>query len=383
MAFIIARKTIRTAASLAVILLLALSATALGGDAALAQSSDTVTEEEVIREGIGGAVPGNSLGTSSDADFWRSIRQGEQGNVSLPNKQYGVMIQSEGDNWRAVRNGPLSTYGVWVLLGMVILLALFFAIRGRVKIEAGKSGRTIERFGFLDRVTHWTTAVSFIILALTGMNILWGKYVLLPVIGPSAFGTLTYWGKYAHNFVAFAFMLGILMMFILWVRHNLPNKYDLKWIAKGGGLFSKHSHPPAKKFNAGQKVVFWVTILGGLSLSLSGIALLFPFETAMWAKTFDFLAIFRLDVPSQVTPMEEQQLSSLWHAIVGVVMIALILAHIYIGTIGMEGAFDAMGSGQVDENWAREHHSVWVAEEKNEPLPGDDPRHGAKPQPAE
>ena len=382
MAYIFARKIIRAAASLAVVMLLAVSAIALSDHAALAQSSESAAQDGA-QEGLGGAVPGNSLGTSSDADFWRSIRQGEQGSVSLPDKQYGVMIQSEGDNWRAVRNGPLSTYGVWVLLGMIILLALFFALRGRVKIDAGKSGKSIERFGFLDRVTHWTTAVSFIILALTGMNILWGKYVLLPVIGPSAFGTITYWGKYAHNFVAFAFMLGILMMFVLWVRHNIPNKYDVKWVAKGGGLFTKNSHPPAKMFNAGQKLVFWITIIGGLSLSLSGIALLFPFETAMWAKTFNFLAVFGADVPTQVTPMEEQQLSSLWHAVVGIVMIALILAHIYIGTIGMEGAFDAMGSGYVDENWAREHHSVWVAEKKNEPLPGDDSHRGANPQPAE
>ncbi|MEX2408258.1 MAG: formate dehydrogenase subunit gamma, partial [Rhodovibrionaceae bacterium] len=259
----------------------------------------------------------------------------------------------------------------------------FFAIRGRIKIESGESDRRIERFNFLDRITHWTTAVSFIILGLTGMNILWGKFVLLPVIGPSAFGAITAWGKYLHNYVAFAFMLGILAMFVLWVGHNLPSKYDLKWIAKGGGMFGKHNHPPARKFNAGQKVVFWATILGGISLSLSGIALLFPFETAMWGKTFGILSAIGLDVPNQVTLMEEQQLNALWHAAVGIVMIAIILAHIYIGTLGMEGAFDAMGTGYVDENWAREHHSIWVAEVKNEPLPDEDDSRGARAQPAE
>lgn len=378
MRFNFVHKASRLAVILTAALLVTLAAAGFDG-AAMAQDSDTAGQETV-----GGAVPGNSLGTASDAEMWRAIRRGDQGNVSIPNKQAGVMIQSEGDNWRAIRNGPLSTYGVWVLLGMIILLALFFAIRGRIKVEAGEAGKRIERFNFLDRLTHWTTAVSFIILGLTGMNILWGKYVLLPVIGPSAFGTITAWGKYLHNYVAFAFMLGILMMFVLWVGHNLPSKYDLKWFAKGGGMFGKHNHPPARKFNAGQKIVFWVTVLGGLSLSLSGIALLFPFETTMWAKTFNFLALFGLDVPTQVTLMEEQQLNSLWHAVVGIVMIAIILAHIYIGTLGMEGAFDAMGTGYVDENWARQHHSVWVAEVKNEPLPsGDDTHHGAKTQPAE
>lgn len=379
MNFSFAYKMSGIATALALAVLLVFSAAGLTATAALAQDSGAAAQEAT-----GGQVPGGSLGSASDAELWRAIRKGEQGNVSLPNKQAGVMIQSEGDNWRAIRNGPLSTYGVWVLLGMIILLALFFALRGRIKIEAGKSGRTIERFNFLDRVTHWTTAVSFIVLALTGMNILWGKYVLLPVLGPSAFAAITTAGKYLHNYVAFAFMLGILMMFVLWVGHNIPNGYDLKWIAKGGGMFGKHNHPPARKFNAGQKIVFWATILGGISISLSGIALLFPFETTMWAKTFGILGAIGFDVPSQVTLMEEQQLSSLWHAVVGIVLIAIILAHIYIGTLGMEGAFDAMGSGQVDENWAREHHSVWVAEVKNEPLPGDDDsHHSAKAQPAE
>ncbi len=368
----------RLASVLAVAILLSLAGAATYEGAALAQSADSTAEQST-----GGQVPGNSLGSASDADLWRAIREGAQGNVSTPNKQSGTLIQSEGDNWRAIRNGPLSTYGVWVLLGMIILLALFFAIRGRIRIEGGESGRRIERFNFLDRVTHWTTATSFVILALTGMNVLWGKYVLLPVIGPSAFSAITTAGKYLHNYVAFAFMLGIVVMFVLWVGHNIPNRYDLKWIAKGGGMFGKNNHPPARKFNAGQKVVFWVTILGGLSLSLSGIALLFPFETTMWGKTFGILSAVGFNVPGNVTLMEEQQLSSLWHAVVGIVMIAVILAHIYIGTLGMEGAFDAMGTGYVDENWAREHHSVWVAEVKNEPLPGDDSSHGARTQPAE
>lgn len=323
----------------------------------------------------GGRVPGQSLGNTSDADFWRAIRQGQDFTTSLPGEQKGVLIQSEGQNWRAIRNGPLSTYGVWALLGMIALLALFFAIRGRVRIESGKSGYVVTRFGFLERFTHWMTAVSFIVLAVTGLNLLYGRYFIPAVIGDSAFGLITLWGKYAHNYLSFAFMLGVVMMFFLWVAHNLPNRYDLIWLAKGGGFFSKHSHPPSKKFNAGQKLIFWAVVLGGASVSFSGIMLMFPFEFAAFGKTFEIInGVLGTELPAQLTMLEEMQFAQVWHAIIGLVLIVVIIAHIYIGTIGMEGAFDAMGSGRVDENWAREHHSIWAEElrEKGVMDTGDD-----------
>ncbi len=308
----------------------------------------------------GGAVPGGSLGSTSDAEIWRAVRQGMQGNVSIPDRQAGVLIQSEGENWRAIRNGPLSVYSAWALLGIIIVLALFFAIRGRIKIESGRSAQTVERFNGLERFGHWLTAGSFIVLGLTGLNMLYGRYVLAPLIGPEAFAWLTLMGKYAHNYLAFAFMAGLVLIFALWIRDNIPDRTDLAWLAKAGGLFTKHSHPPAKKFNAGQKIIFWLVILGGLSISLSGIALLFPFRFAMFGPTFELLNAIGFDLPNTVSPMLEMQLSQVWHAIVGVFLIVVILAHIYIGSLGMEGAFDAMGSGHVDRNWAREHHSLWV-----------------------
>ena len=239
------------------------------------------------------------------------------------------------------------------------LLALFFAIRGRVRIESGRSKQTVERFNGIERFGHWLIAGSFIILALTGLNMLYGRYVLAPVIGKDAFAFLTMLGKYAHNYLAFAFMVGLAVVFVLWVRHNFPDKTDLVWLSKAGGFFSKHSHPPAKKFNAGQKIIFWLVILGGVSISLSGIALLFPFQVAIFGPTFAALNAIGFSLPDPVTPMQEMQLSQIWHSIVGLFLIVVNLAHIYIGSIGMEGAFDAMGSGMVDKNWAREHHSLW------------------------
>lgn len=297
-----------------------------------------------------GEVPGNTLGNRSDSEFWRGIRSGQTGSVSTPDERAGVLIQSEGDNWRARRNGPVSTYGAWLMLTAVVLVAAFFAVRGRIRIDGGWSGRTILRFTLLERFGHWLTAISFLILALTGLNILYGRYVFLPLIGPEAFAAVTLAGKYAHHYVAFAFMAGLLLIFVLWVRQNLPDRYDLGWVAKGGGLLRRGVHPPAGKFNFGQKIVFWGVALGGVAVSLTGINLMFPF-------TF--------------TDLAGLQTAQLAHSIAAIVLTALIIGHIYIGTLGMEGAVDAMLSGRVDINWAREHHSAWVEETRG--------RHGGSP----
>ena len=320
----------------------------------------------------GGNVPGDSLGNSSDAQLWREIRKGKQGNVSIQDKKAGVMIQSEGESWRSIRNGPLSTYGAWAVLGIIALLALFFTFRGRIRVEAGLSGQTVERFNAAERFSHWLVANSFIVLALTGLNLLYGRYVLLPFLGPEIFSTLTLLGKYAHNYVAFAFILGLVLILFFWIKDNIPNRHDLTWIAKGGGMFSRGSHPPAKRFNAGQKIVFWSVVIGGISISLSGIALLFPFTFEMFSGTFAVLNVFGAGLPTELTPMQEMQYSQVWHAIVAFGMIVLVIAHIYIGTIGMEGAYDAMGTGEVDRNWAREHHRLWLESKDPPGAPGDD-----------
>ena len=321
------------------------------GNSAFAQAKESPSD--TVR-GIGGS-----------AENWRAIRQGIEGYVSIPDKKAGVLVQSEGDNLRAFRNGPLSVWGGWGMLAIIVLAALFFLIRGRIMIEAGLSGRTIERFNALDRIAHWLTATSFIVLALTGLNVLYGKYVLMPIIGQGAFAEMTYWGKVTHNYIAFAFIVGLILIFVLWLRHNLPTMADLKWLAMGGGMFTKGAHPPAYKFNAGQKIVFWATIIGGGLLAFSGICLLFPFEFHPWAPTFKFLNLFGFSLPTQLSSLQETQLALLGHGIVALFMIALILGHIYLGTVGMEGALDAVTTGHVDENWARAHHPLWVAEMKD------------------
>ncbi len=261
------------------------------------------------------------------------------GRVSIPDAKSGVLIQPQGRDWRQTLEGPVKSVGGWLLALTVVALAAFMAIRGRIKVEHGMSGRTIERFSGIERFAHWLTAICFVILGLSGLNISFGRSLLLPAMGPEAFTALSAFGKLAHNFLSFPFVLGVLLMAVLWIRHNIFNAIDKEWFRQGGGLLQKGVHPPAGKFNGGQKVIFWLVVLGSAALSVSGYILMFPFY---------------------VTDIAGMQLSQLVHAIAGIVMVAVILAHIYIGSIGMEGAFDAMGSGQVDVNWAREHHSLWV-----------------------
>ncbi len=333
---------------------------ALDTSPAVAQAQPPATAAD---KPTGGKVPGNWSGNVSQADMWRSVRRGITGTVTLPDQKAATLVQSEGDNWRAFKNGPLSQFGGWLLLAAIVVLAVFRLIRGQIKVAHGLSGKTIERFNALERATHWLTASSFIVLALTGLNVLYGRYVLKPVIGPKAFAFITYYGKIAHNYIAFAFIVGMVLMFILWVRHNLLDKTDFTWIAQGGGILSKDKHPPAKKFNFGQKCIFWIVMIGGGSLSVSGLALLFPFEFHIWAPTFKVMNAVGFHLPTALTPLQETQLSVLWHSLMALIMVAVILAHIYIGTpLGMEGAIGAVGQGQVDINWAKEHHSLWVAE---------------------
>ena len=318
---------------------------------------------------VGGQVPGDSLGSKSDADLWRAIKGGDRGNVSIPDAKAGVMVQQQGEVWRNVHNVTVPKFGAYVILGMIGLLALFFAIRGRLRISSGRAGITITRFTMLERAGHWLTASSFVILALTGLNILYGRSLLIPLIGKEAFAVITEGGKYIHNYVAFAFIAGLVFIFVNWVANNIPNRHDLVWLAKGGGLLVPGVHPPARKFNAGQKIIFWLTILGGVSVSLSGWALLFPFSTSFMTHTFDLFHLVGLHPAEWLglpeppySPMMEQQMNQVWHGLMALFLTAVIVAHIYIGTVGMEGGFDAMGSGEVDLNWAREHHNLWVEE---------------------
>jgi formate dehydrogenase subunit gamma len=214
-------------------------------------------------------------------------------------------------------------------------------IVGKIRIAEGRSGQKILRFKAFERFSHWLTAASFVVLGLTGLNITFGKILLLPLIGPDAFADVSQAAKYVHDFTSFAFMAGLLLIVVIFFRDNLFEKVDLEWIKQGGG-FIKNKHAPSGRFNLGEKLVYWLSLAAGIAVSLSGLLLLFPF--------------FGTDIA-------QMQLVQVVHAVVAVLFVALILGHIYIGTLGMEGAFEAMGTGEVDLNWAKEHHDLWLAQQ--------------------
>ena len=327
------------------------------GERGLDTDPDSVAE----RAGRGGLA-------NPEAEAFRDFRYGAgEVTVTAAGPATEVLIQEGGIPWLAFRYGPLLTYGLGLLLVVTLVLAAFYLIFGQVRIRGRRTGRTVRRFNLFERAAHWTLAGSFILLGLTGILTLIGRPVLIPLIGHEAYAALAQGSKWIHNNVSWAFMAALAAVFVLWVAQNLPRREDLTWLMKGGGLFGG-DHVPARKFNAGQKAIFWSVIVLGGSISLSGLSLLFPFELPMFAKTFGVInatglpGLLGTDLPTALAPQEEMQYAQAWHAIVGFVFMAIVLAHIYIGSVGMEGAYDAMGRGRVDEAWAREHHEIWYDE---------------------
>jgi formate dehydrogenase subunit gamma len=264
-----------------------------------------------------------------------------QGRVSIPDQRSSVLIQPAGREWREFRTVALRWVGGIAILGMLAALVIFYLSRGMVRLESGRSGRTIVRFTSFERFVHWMTASCFIVLAISGLNITFGRPLLLPLIGHEAFSEWSQWAKYAHNYLSFPFTIGVVLIFLMWIAGNIPNKVDVDWLKRGGGIVG-HDHPPAYRFNAGQKAIYWIVVIGGGLVAATGYELMFPFY---------------------LSGIEGMQLAQMVHGTVALLFVAVMLAHIYIGTIGMEGAFEAMGSGTVDINWAREHHSLWLEEE--------------------
>jgi formate dehydrogenase subunit gamma len=264
-----------------------------------------------------------------------------QGRCTIPDEKACVVIQPEGRDWRRFHQITLPWIGAIAILGMLIALVAFYLWRGMVRIEGGRSGRTIVRFNAFERLIHWMTASCFIILALSGLNITFGKNLLLPLMSPEAFTAWSQWAKYAHNYLSFPFTIGVVVILLMWIAGNIPNRVDVEWVKRGGGLVG-NDHPPAYRFNAGQKMIYWIVVIGGAAVAISGYLLMFPFYG---------------------TGIAGMQVAQIVHGITGMLFVAAMLAHIYIGSIGMEGAFEAMGTGTVDVNWAKEHHKLWLEQE--------------------
>jgi formate dehydrogenase subunit gamma len=261
-----------------------------------------------------------------------------QGRGTIPDVKSYTIEQPAGRDWRHFHEVTLRWIGGIAIIGMLALLIGFYLMRGTVRLESGRSGRVVVRFSAFERLVHWMTAACFIVLAITGLNITFGKPLLLPLLGPEAFAGWSQWAKYAHNFLSFPFTLGVVLIFLIYIAWNMPSRVDIEWLRQGGGIVG-HGHPDAGRFNAGQKLVYWIVVLGGGAVAASGYFLLFPFYG---------------------TNIADMQTAEMVHGIAAAVFIAFMLSHIYIGTLGTEGAFEGMWDGTVDENYAREHHRLWV-----------------------
>jgi formate dehydrogenase subunit gamma len=283
------------------------------------------------------------------------------GRGTIPDAKSYNLEQPAGRDWRKFQEVVLPWVGAIAILGMLALLVLFYLIRGMVRLEAGRSGRTLVRFNAFERFVHWMTATCFVILGITGLNITFGKKLLLPLMGANAFTGWSQWAKYAHDFLSFPFVLGVVMILLMWIAWNFPNKTDIEWLKEGGGMVG-NKHPPAGHFNAGQKAIYWIVVLGGGLMATTGYMMMFPFY---------------------LTDIAGMQTVTMIHGITAVLFVAVMVAHIYIGTIGMEGAFEAMGTGTVDLNWAKQHHSLWVEQEVAKGRGATPPPEGAAATPAE
>ncbi len=275
------------------------------------------------------------------ADLWREVRQRDavgMGTTRVGGVDNATLINPYGNRWRQFRMQQLLPYGGYAIGGMLLLLLLFYLVRGRIRIEAGPSDKKLFRYTVYERTIHWFMASLFLFLAFTGLILLFGRSLLIPIMGPEIFSLLASASKEGHNLFGPLFLLALALMFFRFVKRNIYEKGDLTWLLKGGGIVGKR-HLPSNFFNMGEKSLFWMLILVGLVIIASGLLLVFP-------------------VFGQGRAIME--LGHVAHGIGALAMIIVVLGHIYIGTIGMEGAIDGMKHGHCDLNWAREHHSNWA-----------------------
>ena len=281
--------------------------------------------------------PGNN------APVWREVRSEKAHYTTDRGPEAGVLIQSGGETWRQRRNNQLIPIGGVLFAGVFGLCLMFYAWKGTIPLKSQPTGRKMARFTLFERTIHWTVAISFSVLAISGLVMLFGKHVLLPIIGHTLFAWLTILLKNLHNFVGPVFSLAVVVLFFTFLKNNWPKLHDFTWLAKGGGLVTG-AHIPSDKFNAGEKVWFWMgALVLGLIVSVSGLI---------------------LDFPNFEQTRATMQLTSVIHIIATVLFMSMALGHIYMGTIGMAGAFDAMKTGYVDEAWAKEHHEYWYEQMK-------------------
>jgi len=299
---------------------------------------------------LGGAAVAQDVGRQAvnpRSGFWRAVREGAVGVSTVKGEGANVLMQASGNDWRQRRDSPLIQKLPWVIAGMAGLLLLYHLIHGRNNLAATQlSGRRIKRWNALDRMVHWITALSFIALAITGLSMMLGKALLIPLFGKAGFALWAQASISVHNVIGPLFVVGIVLMILLWVWYNFPAKGDWQWIKAGGGLFSSE-HVSAGRMNTGEKIWFWLVAIAGIFVCITGIVLVAP--------------AYGISLPFVEGVRGQMQQASTVHTVLTVIWTAITLGHIYIGSIGTEGALQGMSSGYVSEEWAMQHHDRWAA----------------------
>ncbi|MFO8046697.1 MAG: formate dehydrogenase subunit gamma [Halomonas sp.] len=322
-------------ASIALALLLLL--TALFASPALAQ----VETEREAAAAVGAVTP----------DTWRQVRSGEVGpnfRDSRADSTYNL-INASGESWRQLRNRWVSPFGLIAVGGMAVVILLFYLIIGRKDLSEPRTGRKLLRWPLVVRSIHWTVASLFIVLALTGLNLLYGKFVFRSLFGDAVWASMISGSKLLHNYLGPLFGILLIVLLARVLKHNWPNRTDLAWFKQGGGLVGK-GHPDAGFANGGEKLWFWLLATAGLVVVASGLV---------------------LDFPNYGQSRDTMQWANIIHAVGALGLTAVALGHIYIGTIGSEGSLEGMTTGYVDETWAKDHHNLWYEEVKDQALPED------------
>ncbi len=276
-------------------------------------------------------------------DLWRDVRQRNsamEGSSQIRSVDSNILINPQGDEWARFRVGTLVKFASITLLVIVVFLLLHYTIGGKIKIEGGRSGNMLPRFSDFERVVHWTLAIIFLFLAITGLMLLFGRSVMIPLLGHELFSLLASASKESHNLIGPIFLVSLVLIFIRFTARNMYARGDISWLLKGGGVFGK-SHVSGGFFNFGEKAWYWVVILAGLVISVSGLILVMP--------NFGQGRVI-------------MELSHTVHAISAIVLIAGSLGHIYLATAGTEGTLEGMKTGYVDLKWAETHHDQWAQE---------------------
>jgi formate dehydrogenase subunit gamma len=284
-------------------------------------------------------------GVNPRANFWESVRQGASGYTSVETRGHHMLIQNAGQNWRQVRNGMLSSLSPWLLAGLLFIIGAFFVISGKDKLEEPPSGERIQRWSLAERMLHWVTATLFIIMVITGLSMLFGRRVLIPVMGHDTFAAYADYAKLIHNYLGPLFFASILVEIIAWVKYNIPKKMDLVWFKNFGGMVVSGARPHAERINGGEKAWFWVMATIGVGVCLAGLVMDFP---NIWESR------------------STMQVAHVIHVSLAMLFLTASFGHIYMGTIGAEGTFEGMWKGYVSAEWAKQHQDLWYEEKVSE-----------------